>query len=75
LISFNATGSGSIVAVDSADNTDHDPFQTTKRKAFKGRCLAYIKTDKASGALTVTATAGDLKSNKITITVAKARTK
>ena len=71
LISFNATGSGSIVAVDSADNTDHDPFQTTKRKAFKGRCLAYIKTDKASGALTVTATAGDLKSNKITITVAK----
>ena len=75
LISFNATGSGSIVAVDSADNTDHDPFQTTKRKAFKGRCLAYIKTDKASGAITVTATAGDLKSNKITITVAKARTK
>ena len=71
LISFNATGSGSIVAVDSADNTDHDPFQTTKRKAFKGRCLAYIKTDKASGAITVTATAGDLKSNKITITVAK----
>ena len=75
LISFNATGSGSIVAVDSADNTDHDPFQTTKRKAFKGRCLAYIKADKASGAITVTATAGDLKSNKITITVAKARTK
>jgi beta-galactosidase len=71
LISFNATGSGSIVAVDSADNTDHDPFQTTKRKAFKGRCLAYIKTDKASGAITVTATAGDLKSNEITITVAK----
>jgi beta-galactosidase len=71
LISFNATGSGSIVAVDSADNTDHDPFQTTKRKAFKGRCLAYIKTDKASGALTVTATAGDMKSNEITITVAK----
>src|SRR6185436_12742366 len=31
LISFDAKGAGSIVAVDSADNTDHDPLQTTKR--------------------------------------------
>jgi len=75
LINFEASGAGSIVAVDSSDNTDHDPFQTTKRKAFQGRCLAYIKTDKGSGTITIIATAGDLKSNKITITVAEARTK
>ena len=71
LISFEATGAGSIVAVDSADNTDHDPFQTTKRNAFQGRCLAYIKTDKSSGTITVTASAEGLRSNKVTIAVAK----
>jgi beta-galactosidase len=57
--------------VDSADNTDHDPFQTTKRKAFKGRCLAYIKTDKTAGKLTVSASAEGLQSNKVTIAVTK----
>lgn len=71
LISFSAKGAGSIVAVDNADNTDHDPFQTTKRKAFKGRCLAYIKTDKTTGTITVTATADRLQSNKVTIRVTK----
>jgi len=71
LISFDAKGAGSIVAVDSADNTDHDPFQTTKRKAFQGRCLAYIKTDKASGTISVNASAEGLQSNKITINVTR----
>jgi beta-galactosidase len=71
MISFDANGAGSIVAVDSADNTDHDPFQTTKRTAYQGRCLAYIKTDKTTGTITVTAVAGQLQSNKVTITVTK----
>ena len=71
LISFNAMGAGSIVAVDSADNTDHDPFQSTKRRAFQGRCLAYIKTDRSSGTLTVTASSERLQSNRVNITVTK----
>jgi beta-galactosidase len=71
LISFEASGAGTIVAVDNADNTDHDPFQATKRKAFQGHCLADIKTDKASGTITVTASAEGLESNKVNITVAK----
>jgi len=71
LVRFDAKGTGFIAAVDSADNTDHDPFQSTQRKAYQGRCVAYIKTDKASGAITVAATAGPLKSNKITIAVRK----
>jgi beta-galactosidase len=71
MISFESNGAGSIVAVDSADNTDHDPFQATKRKAYQGRCLAYIKTNKASGTITLTATADQLRSNKVTIAVTK----
>jgi beta-galactosidase len=71
LISFDATGAGKIVAVDSADNTDHDPFQATKRRAFQGRCLAYIKADRSSGTITVAASAEGLQSNKFNITVTK----
>ncbi|PYS89173.1 MAG: glycoside hydrolase family 2 [Acidobacteria bacterium] len=71
IISFEAKGAGFIFAVDSSDNTDHDPFQATKRRAFQGRCLAYVKTDKTSGTITLTASADGLESNKITIGVRK----
>ena len=70
LIEFNAKGSGYIPAVDSADNTDHDPFQSTKRKAFNGQCIAYIKAKRGTGKITVTAYSATLKSNVITINVA-----
>lgn len=75
MIRFDAKGAGFIAAVDSADNTDHDPFQAQQRKAYQGRCLAYIKTEKASGTITVTASADGLQSNKVTIAVEEARTK
>ncbi|HEY2865505.1 MAG TPA: glycoside hydrolase family 2 TIM barrel-domain containing protein [Pyrinomonadaceae bacterium] len=74
VISFDAKGAGFIAAVDSADNTDHDPFQAHQRKASQGRCVAYIKTDKASGKITVTASTEGLKSSTVTIAVAEART-
>ena len=71
MIRFNASGAGFIAAVDSADNTDHDPFQSQQRKAYQGRCIAYIKTNKVSGAIGVTASADGLQSNKILISVIK----
>ena len=71
MINFETSETGSIVAVDSADNTDHDPFQTIKRRAYQGRCLAYVKTDKISGKITVGATAGQLKSNTVTISITR----
>jgi beta-galactosidase len=71
MVRFDARGAGFIAAVDSADNTDHDPFQVHQRRAYQGRCLAYVKTDKASGKITVTASADGLKSNAVTLTVTK----
>ena len=70
MIAFNVNGAGSIVAVDSADNTDHDPFQSTKHKAYNGRCVAYIKAKRGTGKITVTAYSATLKSNVVTINVA-----
>ena len=71
LIEFTATGAGSIVAVDSADNADHDPFQATKRKAFQGTCEALIKANKASGQIMVSATSAGLTNNKVAIRVGR----
>lgn len=70
LIEFRAKGAGKIAAVDSADNTDHDPFQATKRRAFNGRCVAYIKANGPLGQIMVTARSAALKSNTVTISVA-----
>jgi len=71
LIVFEATGAGDIVAVDSADNADHDPFQTKRRKAFQGTCEALIKAKGASGTIRVSAAAAGLTSNKVLIRVGR----
>lgn len=69
LIEFTATGAGSVVAADSADNADHDPFQAKQSKAFQGTCEALIKANKGLGVINVTAKSGELTSNKISVSV------
>ncbi|MGH9820291.1 MAG: DUF4982 domain-containing protein, partial [Pyrinomonadaceae bacterium] len=69
LIDFEASGAGFIAAVDSADNADHDPFQSVRRKAFQGTCLAYIKASKPSGNIKINARAAGLADNSVTIFV------
>jgi beta-galactosidase len=70
-IEFSAEGSGVIAAVDSGDNADHDPFQATKRRAFNGTVVAYIKANRSGGKITVTARSGNLASNTLLISVNK----
>lgn len=71
MIVFEATGAGDIVAVDSADNADHDPFQAKQRRAFQGTCEALIKAKGTSGTISVTANAAGLISNKVSIRVSR----
>jgi beta-galactosidase len=68
LISFKISGPGKIAAVDSADNSSHEPFQATERRAFHGRCQAIVKATAARGSIVVTATAPGLSDGKITLT-------
>jgi beta-galactosidase len=67
LISFAISGPGTIAAVDSANNTSHEPFQATERHAFQGRCVAFVKATAPSGKITLTASAPGLKSGKVAI--------
>ena len=61
LITFQLSGPGHILAVDNADNTSHEPFQTNQRHAFQGRAVAILDDAAQAGHATVTATAAGLQ--------------
>jgi beta-galactosidase len=67
LIAFKVKGPGVIAAVDNADNTSHEPFQTTERHAFRGRCIAIVKANAPRGTISVTASAPNLAGGSIKI--------
>jgi len=67
LISFETSGSGRVVAVDSGDNSSHEPFQASQRRAYQGRCFAFVKASAPRGAVTVTATAQGLAAGSVTL--------
>jgi beta-galactosidase len=66
-ITFSKTGPGRVIAVDSGSIVSHELFQTDKRNAFQGRCVAYVRATGADGAIEITATAADLTSGSVSI--------
>jgi beta-galactosidase len=70
-ISFTTSGPGVIAAVDSADNASHEPFQATERRAFEGRCVAFVKANAPEGRIEVTASSPGLKPGHIVIQIGK----
>jgi beta-galactosidase len=71
LISFTISGPGVIAAVDSANNSSHEPFQATERRAFQGECVAFVKATGSSGKIVLMATAPGLTADSIAIKAAK----
>lgn len=71
LISFDVSGSGVIAAVDNADNSSHDPFQSSQRQAFHGTCIAFVKANAPGGNIKITASSPGLKSDSVRIRVSK----
>ena len=64
-IKFNVEGAGLIAAVDNADVTSTEPFQSNERWAYKGTCIAIVKATANNGNITVTASGNNLKPGKI----------
>lgn len=67
LIVFKVTGPGVVAAVDSADNSSHEPFQASQRRAYQGLCFAMLKAKAPRGQITITASASGLASGSVTI--------
>ena len=65
-----AVTGGSIVVLDNADLSDHDPYRTDQRRAFNGRGLAILRPAGAGGGpLRVTARADGLRDGTLTLIV------
>lgn len=67
LVTFAVKGPGRVVAVDSANNASHEPFQTDERRAWQGRCFALVKATAPDGRITVEATAPGLEKGALTL--------
>ncbi|MGD1029577.1 MAG: glycoside hydrolase family 2 TIM barrel-domain containing protein [Opitutaceae bacterium] len=70
LIGFQVTGPGVIAAVDSGDHESHESFQSAERRAYQGRCVAFVKASAASGHITLSASAPGLESASVGIDAA-----
>lgn len=73
LITFKVSGPGRVVAVDSGDNSSHEPFQATERRAYQGRCFALVRASATTGSINVTAYAPGLVSGSVSIAASPPR--
>ena len=71
LIRFDVSGNGSIVGVDNGSPTSMERFKATERKAFYGKCLVVVKSEKKSGVIHLTALSDGLIKDAIEIKVTK----
>jgi beta-galactosidase len=71
LIKFTLTGPGHIVGVGNANPVSTESYQRPQRKAWQGRCLLIVKSDKQAGQITVKASTEGLASSEIAIDALK----
>jgi beta-galactosidase len=70
-IRFSVSGQGRFVAADNGAPTDHTPFASPTRQAFRGRAVAFVRGTGQDGAVTVQASAPGLKPATLTLSAAK----
>lgn len=68
-VKFNIRGPGTIVAVGNANPVSLESFSESQRKAWKGRCLVIVKSERSAGAITLQATVDGLEKVEVTINV------
>jgi hypothetical protein len=66
-VRFEVAGPGQRVAVDNGDPQSHESFQGPQRRAFHGLGLAITRRTAGDGAMTLTASAGNLESASVVI--------
>ena len=63
-LTFSIEGPGRLLGLESGDLRSHEDYKASKRKAYKGKVLAYIQAT-GPGTITVTVNASGLKSQTI----------
>ena len=71
LLSFAVSGPGVVAAVDNGDNSSHEKFKASQRRAYQGLLLAMIKAKAPRGKITITASSPGLASASTTLTAVR----
>lgn len=66
-VSFMLKGPASIAAVGNGDMTSEEPYQGNRRKLYRGKALAVVRTSRTAGAITLTASAPGLKAATVAL--------
>ena len=61
LVKFTIEGPGKIVGVGNADPVSTESYVLPERKAWQGRCMVIIKSEKTAGKIVLKAASGNLK--------------
>jgi len=72
LVRFKVAGAGRIAAVDNGNAATTEPFQANQRKAFNGRCMLIVRSNRVQpGQMHVAATAEGLQGAEVSIQTAR----
>jgi beta-galactosidase len=64
---FELEGEGKMLGLDSGDTQSHEDYQSTRRKAFNGLCLAIVQSTGKPGQIRVTASSPGIKSSSVVV--------
>jgi beta-galactosidase len=60
-VTFDVQGPGRLIGVDNGDQNNHDSYQSRKRAAYNGRCLAVVRSTAHTATVEVTPTPPGLR--------------
>ncbi len=69
LVRFDIEGQGSIIAVGSSNPLGLESFVQPERKAYQGRCLVIVRSDREPGNITLTASSEGLQQDQVSFKV------
>ena len=69
LVNFEIKGPGRIVSVGNANPVSLESYQQPQRKAWRGKCLIIIQSDRQMGNIALTAKSANLKLATVNIRV------
>jgi beta-galactosidase len=66
-VTINIDGPARLLGIESGDLNSHEDYKANKRKAYRGRLLAYVQSTGKAGDITITLTSPGLQSQVIKI--------
>lgn len=67
LVHFEISGPGTIIGTGNANPVSTESYRAPQRKAWQGRCLVIIKSDKQPGTIELKASSDGLKTERLAI--------